>query len=111
MKLEQLGYEEEFWWWIKIGMVCATAIIGLGVCAWISHREAILRKVNGAYHWMFAKGELTDRVPVESTRERRLEILKQYYLAVLVEDGQDGTIFDCDILDAIESLEKKYKGQ
>lgn len=50
-------------------------------------------------------------VPVETTRKRRLEMLRLYFLNLLVEDGQDGTGFDCDVLDAIEALEKKYDGQ
>lgn len=50
-----------------------------------------------------------DRLPIDAPRNERLEQLKMYYLKYLVEDPQDGTRFDCDILDMIETLRKKYE--
>lgn len=50
-------------------------------------------------------------VTVEKTRTERLNLLKQFFLESLVEDPIDGTRFDCDILDAIEIMEKKYKNE
>lgn len=42
------------------------------------------------------------------TRYRTLEAVKQYFLHNHVEDPFDGTNFDCDFLNAIESLKEKY---
>lgn len=44
----------------------------------------------------------------EASREDKLRILELYYLKFLVEDPIDGTGFDCDILDAIKELKKRY---
>lgn len=41
--------------------------------------------------------------------EEKVRHLIEYYLKNLVQDPIDGTRFDCDVLDALESLEKKYK--
>lgn len=41
-------------------------------------------------------------------RQKKIEALKQYYLYELVEDPIDGTIFDCEVLNALEELENKY---
>ena len=43
------------------------------------------------------------------TRHGALRALELYYLRVLVEDPQDGTNFDCDVLDAISTLKRKYE--
>lgn len=50
-----------------------------------------------------------DRVSIQSPRDIRLDKLKEYYLEKLVEDPQDGTDFDIDILKMIEELKGKYK--
>jgi len=42
------------------------------------------------------------------SRPEKLDMLKKFFLNSLAEDPQDGTEFDCDILDAIESLESRY---
>jgi len=42
------------------------------------------------------------------SRVEKLDMLKKFFLNSLVEDPQDGTEFDCDVLDAIESLESRY---
>lgn len=42
------------------------------------------------------------------SREEKLRLVELYYLRHLVEDPQDGTDFDCDILDAIKALRAKY---
>lgn len=52
---------------------------------------------------------LTVRVSEETSAHERLRILEKYFLAVLVQDGRDGTVFDIDVLDAIRSLKNKYK--
>ena len=44
----------------------------------------------------------------DASREDKLRMLELYYLRHLVEDPQDGTPFDCDILDAIKSLREKH---
>lgn len=49
------------------------------------------------------------RVPVEATRLERLDQLKQYFLNFLVEDPQDGSGFDCNVLNVIEGLGAHYK--
>jgi hypothetical protein len=51
------------------------------------------------------------RVGHEVKRNERIEQLKQYFLAVHCEDPVDGTTFDCDVLDALKSLEAKYTDQ
>lgn len=43
------------------------------------------------------------------SRKAKLDKLEQYYLHHLVEDPQDGTVFDSDILDMIKALKEKYK--
>lgn len=53
--------------------------------------------------------DFTKRLHSRVSRKDKLEVLKQYYLQFMVEDWQDGTDFDCDVLDAIESLQIKYK--
>lgn len=52
-----------------------------------------------------------ERVTLDVTRYTRLEMLKQFFLAILVEDPIDGTVFDLDVLNAIESLKEKYKNK
>lgn len=42
------------------------------------------------------------------TRNEILHDLKMYYLSELYEDPIDGTTFDMDVLDSIETLERKY---
>ncbi|MEK7494184.1 MAG: hypothetical protein AAB630_03460 [Patescibacteria group bacterium] len=51
----------------------------------------------------------TEHVEDNVTREERIDLLKQYYLHVLVEDGIDGTDFDVAVLDALKKLEEKYR--
>jgi hypothetical protein len=36
-------------------------------------------------------------------------MLKKFYLEYLVEDPIDGTSLDCEVLDIIDALKKKYK--
>ncbi len=52
---------------------------------------------------------LTARVSEETSEYERLRILHKYFLEVLVQDAQDGTQFDSDVLDAIRALKEKYK--
>lgn len=40
----------------------------------------------------------------ELTRSIKLEILKQVYLRIMVEDPIDGTSFDCSVIDALNNL-------
>ena len=52
-------------------------------------------------------------VPVVSnlmdlSREDKLRAWELFYLRNMAEDPRDGTVFDCDILDAIKELRKKY---
>jgi len=49
------------------------------------------------------------RLDPQAPRQERLERLKQYYLRYLVEDPQDGTTFDCAILDFLRDMEEEYK--
>jgi hypothetical protein len=42
-------------------------------------------------------------------RQEKIEKLKQFFLRKLVEDPQDGTDFDCDVLTSLEKLERKYE--
>ena len=44
----------------------------------------------------------------EFSRQNKIEKLKQYYLTSLVEDWQDGTEFDLDVLDSLLKLKQKY---
>lgn len=48
----------------------------------------------------------TEHVEDGTTRERRIDLLKQYFCHVLAEDGTD---FDNTVLDALKTLEKKYQ--
>ncbi len=43
-----------------------------------------------------------------ATGPERLGYLLNYYLDVLVEDPIDGTNLDCDVIDAIKNLQRKY---
>ncbi|KKU19551.1 MAG: hypothetical protein UX31_C0005G0031 [Candidatus Nomurabacteria bacterium GW2011_GWA1_46_11] len=52
---------------------------------------------------------MVTRVLKETSEYERLRILEKYFLGVLVQDGQDGTVFDNDVLDAIRGLKEKYK--
>ena len=49
-----------------------------------------------------------ERVLPEESRNERLENLKQYFLHILAEDQQEGSEFDCNVLDAIDELQRKY---
>lgn len=51
----------------------------------------------------------TEHVKGDVTREERIDMFEQYYLRVLCEDGQDGTEFDCAVLDALKTLKEKYQ--
>lgn len=42
------------------------------------------------------------------SRPEKLNMLKKFFINSLAEDPQNGTEFDCDVLDAIESLESRY---
>ena len=41
-------------------------------------------------------------------RQQKLEKTKQYFLKNFVEDPIDGSCFDCDFLDAMNFLQRKY---
>ena len=43
------------------------------------------------------------------TRVEKLEELKQWFLANLVEDPIDGTAFDCAVLDSVEALKERFE--
>lgn len=45
----------------------------------------------------------------DTKRPEKLNRLKMFFLENLVEDSRDGTVFDCDVLDLISTLEKKYE--
>lgn len=49
------------------------------------------------------------RLAPQEKRSVRLEMLKKFYLEYLVEDPIDGTSLDCEVLDIIDALKKKYK--
>lgn len=49
------------------------------------------------------------RLGHDLAKEKRLAILKIYFIRALAEHGHNGTAFDCDVLDAIKKLEEKYK--
>jgi hypothetical protein len=53
--------------------------------------------------------DFTKRLHPCACRKDKLEVLKQYYLRFMCEDWQDGTDLDCDVLHAIEALQKKYE--
>lgn len=57
--------------------------------------------------WIYANSKKR----VDMTRLERLDKLKKYFLHELVEDSNDGTNFDCSVLDAFEFLEKRYKDE
>jgi len=42
-------------------------------------------------------------------RLQKIKTLRQYFLKNLVEDPQDGTKFDCVVLDAFKELERKTR--
>ena len=42
------------------------------------------------------------------SRPEKLNMLKKFFINSLAEDPEDGTEFDCDVIDAIESLESRY---
>ena len=44
----------------------------------------------------------------KATRAEILEELKQYFLQNLCEDQHEGSKFDCDVLDAIKTLQEEY---
>lgn len=50
----------------------------------------------------------TEYVEGDVTREKRIDLLEQYYLHVLAEDGIDGTKFDIAVLTAMKELKEKY---
>lgn len=45
------------------------------------------------------------------TRPERIEAVLQYFLKNLVEDPIDGTAFDCDVIETLDVLKKKYLAQ
>lgn len=52
---------------------------------------------------------MLDRADPETSSLERIDRLQQYYLNVLVEDPQDGTALDCDILDMLKALKLKHR--
>lgn len=42
-------------------------------------------------------------------RAEKVQNLIEYFCRNLAEDPQDGTEFDCDVLDALEAVERRYK--
>lgn len=40
-------------------------------------------------------------------REEKIQVLQWFYLLNLVEDPQDGTNFDCAVIDALEAIIQK----
>lgn len=49
------------------------------------------------------------RLTANMTRLERINELIKYFAGKLSEDAQDGTPFDCDVLDTLEKLKEKYK--
>jgi len=47
----------------------------------------------------------------KTSRRERLEILKQYYLRILVEDPLEGTQFDCAVLDKIKEIKDREEDE
>ena len=43
------------------------------------------------------------------TRAQKIEEVCRYFAAEMSEDPIDGTAFDCDVLDALDAVKKKYK--
>ena len=48
------------------------------------------------------------RVDSDTSRNKRLEILKRQFLDLIAEDPKGDTDFDRDVIEAIEKLEQKY---
>lgn len=69
---------------------------------WLADLNRFLRKEAG--------GAAQKRFDPEAAEDRRkaLKNLEKYYLKTLVEDGMDGTNFDCAVFDAIALLEKQF---
>lgn len=42
-------------------------------------------------------------------RAEKVQNLIEYFCRNLAEDPQDGTEFDCDVIDALEAVERRYK--
>lgn len=51
------------------------------------------------------------RLPLDTDRVSRIQALRDYYTNFVVEDVQNGTDFDCHILNLLDGLEKHYKGK
>lgn len=52
---------------------------------------------------------MTANSPIWKTQPERLEMLKQHFLQELVEDPIDGSEFDMDVLQTLESLQTRWK--
>lgn len=49
-----------------------------------------------------------NRLQPQVKRRVRLAYLKNYYLSFLVEDPVDGTVFDVEVLNLIDALQRKH---
>jgi hypothetical protein len=61
-----------------------------------------------SYKITWGKYIMMTKRDIMTNRCKTLKVLKQYYLDKLCEDPFDGTIFDLNVLDAIEKLQEKY---
>lgn len=51
----------------------------------------------------------TEHVEGGTTREKRIDLLREYYLHILVEDSLNATDFDFAVLGVLKVLEEKYQ--
>ena len=52
-----------------------------------------------------------EKVSPETTREKRLEFLAQYFLAILIEDSPEDPNFNLVVLDSISQLKERFKNE
>lgn len=51
---------------------------------------------------------MIDPASLTMTRRERIEELRLYFVNVLCEDPQDGSPFDCAVLDTLDRIEREY---
>lgn len=51
---------------------------------------------------------MIDLAPFTMTRGERIKELRFYFVNCLCEDPQDGSPFDCAVLDALDQIERDY---
>lgn len=103
------------WIWRTEGMEVIQRTTGIQDCMMCEAGNCtgchnLIIEDTGGYNIREISRNLFNSVDVEIRKKRKEKLyrLKMYYLTVLVEDSQDGTTFDCEVIDVINKLEEDF---